>query len=157
MNIFTKLFFNIKTAFIIFVVFIIIYMVTLDEEDAFKQKFLNFGPSKDTKFLNMTLDTWPKVISVYCIGFFSSLLTAYYQTVSNDFIHSYVWNPAYTKKIQVSKIWTQMIVSIEPLLYWILSTLNFFVNLTLEIQYLIPKFLGNVPIQIGMAIIIIYL
>ena len=148
----TKLFFNPKTAFFIFLIFIIIYLITLDKEGAFKQKFLNFGPSKDTKFLSMTLDTWPKVISVYCIGFISSLLTTYYNNVSYDFIHSFIWNPAYTKKINVSKIWTQMIVSIEPLLFWILKILNFFINLTMELQYIIPKFLGNVIIDIPYAL-----
>ena len=147
MNI-VKFFLNPKIAFIIFLTFIIIYLVLLDEEGAFQKKFLNFGPSKETKFLNMTLDTWPKVISVYLIGFFSTLLTQYYQTVSYDFIHSFIWNPAYNKPIKMSKKWTQLIVSTEQVLYWILSTLNFFVTLTMELQYIIPKFLGDIIINV---------
>ncbi len=147
MNI-VKFFFNPKIAFIIFLTFIIIYLILLDEEGAFQKKFLNFGPSKETKFLNMTLDTWPKVISVYLIGFFSTLLTSYYSTVSFDFIHSFIWNPAYNKPIKISKKWTQLIVSIEPVLYWILTTLNFFVTLTMELQYIIPKFLGDTIVNV---------
>ena len=143
-----KFLFNPKIAFTVFLIFIVVYLVLLDEEGAFRKKFLNFGPSKDTKFLNMTIDTWPKVIIVYCIGFFSTLLTAYYNTVSYDFIHSYIWNPAYTKTMPISKKWTQLIVAFEPVLFWILNTLNFFVNLTMELQYIIPKFLGDVVIQI---------
>ena len=85
---FTDFFFNAKTAFIIFVIFIIIYLIVLDEEGAFQKKFLRFGPSEETEFLSMKLDTWNKVIIVYLIGFFSSLLTTYYNTVSYDFIFS---------------------------------------------------------------------
>jgi len=139
---------NPKTAFIIFTIFIITYLIILDEEGAFKKKFMNFGPSEDTTFLNMKLNTWSKVILVYLIGFFSSLLTTYYQTVSYDFIHSYIWNPAYTKKINISKKWTTAIVAIEPFLYMVLNTLNFFVNLTMELQYIIPKFIGNILVDI---------
>ena len=123
-----KYFFNIKTAFYIFIIFIILYLIVLDEEGAFKDKFLRFGPSEDTRFLNMKLNTWNKVILVYLIGFLSTFLTSYYNTVSYDFIHSYVWNPAYTKKINMSKNWTSIIVTLEPLLYWILNVLNFFID-----------------------------
>ena len=45
-----------------------------------------------------------------------------------------------------------LIVSVEPLLFWILQTLNFFVNLTMELQYILPKFLGNVLIDIPYGI-----
>ena len=143
-----KVFFEPRMAFSIFVIFIVIYLVVLEEEGAFSKKFLNFGPSENTEFLTMKLNTWTKVIIVYLIGFFSSLLTTYYQNVSYDFIHSYIWNPAYTKKIEVSKTWTSIIIAIEPLLYWILQILNFFVNLTFELQFILPKFIGNVLIDI---------
>ena len=85
-----KYFFNIKVSFFIFIVFIIAYLIILDEEGAFKNKFLRFGPSEDTKFLNMKLDTWNKVILVYIIGLLSSFLTSYYNNISYDFIHSYI-------------------------------------------------------------------
>ena len=46
-------FFNVKIAFYVFIIFIIIYLVLLTEEGAFKDKFLNFGPSNHTKFLGL--------------------------------------------------------------------------------------------------------
>jgi len=147
-DIIKKIFFEPRMAFSIFVLFIMVYLIVLDEEGGFSKKFLNFGPSEDTKFLTMKLNTWKKVIIVYLIGFFSSLLTTYYNNVSFDFIHSYIWNPAYTKKIQLSKTWTSLIVAVEPLLYWILQTLNFFVNLTFELQFILPKFIGAILIDI---------
>ena len=143
-----EIFFEPKMAFLIFTVFVFVYLVSLDEEGAFQKKFLNFGPSKDSKFLNMTLDSWDKVILVYVIGFCSALLTSFYQTVSYDFIHQYIWNPAYTKTIPVSKLWTSLIVTIEPLLEWILGILEFFMTLTMELQYIIPKFIGQMLMRV---------
>jgi len=146
-----KYFFNIKVSFFIFIVFIIAYLIILDEEGAFKNKFLRFGPSEDTKFLNMKLDTWNKVILVYIIGLLSSFLTSYYNNVSYDFIHSYIWNPAYNKKIKMTKEWTQLIVILEPLMYWILEILNLFITFTMELQYIVPKFIGTRLIDIPYA------
>ncbi len=142
------IFFEPRIAFCIFILFIIGYLVILDEEGAFTKKFLNFGPSDKTKFINMKIDTWKKTIIVYIISFLASFLTRYYETVSFDFIHSYIWNPAYKDTIGISKKWTTIIVCLEPILYWILQTLNFFVTLILELQFLIPKFLGSVVIDI---------
>ena len=148
----SNIFFEPRLAFTIFVFFIFGYLVLLDKEGAFTKKFLNLGPDEETKFITMKINTWPKVIIVYLIGFFSSLLTAYYGNVSYDFIHSYIWNPAYKDTIQVSKFWTSLIVTIEPLLYWILQILNFFVNLTFELQFIVPKFLGQVIVDIPYGI-----
>ena len=66
-NFIFEFFFNVKIAFYVFIAFIIIYLVLLTEEGAFKHKFLNFGPSNHTKFLGLTLDTWDKVIMVYIV------------------------------------------------------------------------------------------
>tara|TARA_B110000908_G_C10262557_1_gene460447 strand:- start:1129 stop:1620 length:492 start_codon:yes stop_codon:yes gene_type:complete len=147
-----KYLFNIKISFFIFIIFIIVYLVVLDEEGAFKDKFLRFGPSEDSKFLNMKLNTWNKVILVYIIGLLSSFLTSYYNNVSYDFIHSYIWNPAYTKKIKMTKGWTQIIVILEPLMYWTLGILDFFITFTMELQYIIPKFIGTSLIDIPYSI-----
>ena len=128
------------------------YLILLDEESAFKGKFLRFGPSDDSRFLHMKLNTWNKVILVYIIGFLSTFLTSYYNTIAYDFIHGFIWNPAYTKKINMSKKWATIIVSLEPLLFWILSVLNFFIDFTMELQYIIPKFLGACLIDIPYSI-----
>ncbi len=44
-----------------------------------------------------------KTIIVYIISFLAYFLTRYYETVSFDFIHSYIWNPAYKDTIGISK------------------------------------------------------
>lgn len=146
------IFFEPKMAFIIFTIFIAVYLIGLDEEGAFTEKFFRFGPSEESKFLNMNIDTWQKVILVYTLSFMSSVLTAYYRSVSFDFIHSYIWNPAYKEKIKMSKAWTTAIVAFEPLLFWILNIIDFFVTLTMEFQYILPKFLGQIAINVPYGI-----
>jgi len=131
-----------RIAFVIFVVFIIIYLIFLDEEGAFKD-FCKFGPDPNTKFLGMKIDTWKKTILVYVVAFFSALLQNYYGTVMFDFIHSKLWNPAYKEKVPISKTWAQVIVTAEPLLYWFLSIVEFFITLTMKLQFIIPQFLGQ--------------
>tara|TARA_B100001093_G_scaffold495547_1_gene540155 strand:+ start:2310 stop:2795 length:486 start_codon:yes stop_codon:yes gene_type:complete len=152
MNKLVNFFFEPRIAFIIFVLFIFGYLILLDEEGAFTENFLRFGPSEDTEYLTMKINSWSKVISVYFVAFLTTFLSTYYNNVSHNFIHDYLWNPAYTDKIPVSKWFTSMIVSIEPILYWILEIMSVFINFTFELQYILPKFLGNLIIQIPYGI-----
>ena len=59
-----------RVALILFIVFMTGYLVLLDKENTFKGQFLNYGPSKNTKFLNMTIDTWEKIYIVYFLAFY---------------------------------------------------------------------------------------
>lgn len=136
-----------KVALIIFTLFFIGYIIFLDEEGGFKGKFLHFGPGttpeNTTTFMNIKLNSWPKVIMLYVVGFFSSMLTTYYETVMENNMHSYIWNHA-VRKIPYSKKWTYALVTLDPLFYQILSVVQFFANLTLQLQFIIPQFLGSI-------------
>ena len=147
LKLFKNYLFEPRIAFVIFVAFIIGYLVFLDEEGAFKN-FTKFGPEPNTKFLGMKLDTWKKVILVYFVGFLSAILQSYYGTVMFDFIHSKLWNPAYKETIPISKTWASVIVTMEPLLYWFLSIVQFFITLTMQLQFIIPQFIGQLIIDI---------
>ena len=68
-------------ALFIFIIALIIYLIILDKEGAFQKKFLRFGPSSDTQFFNIKLKSWPQVISVYIIAFFSAVSLSYYQNI----------------------------------------------------------------------------
>jgi hypothetical protein len=151
LSFFKNYLFEPRIAFLIFVVFIIAYLIFLDEEGAFKN-FTKFGPDPTTKFLGMKIDTWKKVILVYIVGFVSALLQGYYSTVMFDFIHSKLWNPAYKETIGISKIWATTIVTMEPLLYWFLSIVQFFITLTMKLQFIIPQFLGQLVIDVPYAL-----
>jgi hypothetical protein len=147
LSIFRNFFFEPRMAFFIFTTFIIIYLVFLDEEGAFKN-FTKFGPDPDQKFIGMKIDTWHKVILLYVVGFFSALLQSYYSTVMFDFIHSKLWNPAYKEKIKITKFWATIICLVEPLLYWLLGIVQFFITLTMKLQFIIPQFLGTLIVDV---------
>ena len=123
------------------------YMLFLDEEGAFKT-FFAFGPDPSVRFLGVSMDTWNKVLLVYAVGFISSLLQGYYETVMYDFIHSKLWNPAYRERIPVSKRWAQTIVTVEPLLEWMLSIVQFFITMTMRFQFILPQLLGQIVIDV---------
>ena len=132
-----------KVSFFIFIMSLIDYLILLDDEGAFKNNFLKFGPDANTKFLGMMLNTWEKVILVYFISFFSSILQTYASTAMFNFIYLKMWNPAYKTKINMTKTWAQIITTIEPLLIWILRIIQFFCSMTMQLQFLIPQFLGH--------------
>ena len=143
-----KLFFDPRFALIIFIAILIGYLVFLDKENAFQNKFLRFGPSPDTKFLNIKLDSWNKVISVYAIALLSALSTAYYTSVSSSYISGVLLNPAYKDKISQSKFWSKLLVTIDPLMSWVMQLFQLFATLTLELQYMLPQLLGHLIILI---------
>lgn len=138
-----------RFALIIFVGFMVGYLILLDEEGTFQEKFLRFGPSEDTEFLNMKIDSWEKVIVMYILAFATALLTSYYSTVMYDFIHSKIYNPAFKDKVGISKNWVKAIVLLDPILYWILGIIQFFISLTMQLQFLVPQLLGTAIIDIA--------
>ena len=151
MSILKRAFFEPRMAFCLFVFFMVGYVLFLDEEGAFNN-FFGFGPDPSIRFLGMSLDTWHKVLLVYAVGFISSLLQGYYSTVMFDFIHSKLWNPAYRQRILVSKRWAQTIVTVEPLLDWMLDIVQFFITMTMRFQFILPQLLGHLVIDVPYAL-----
>ena len=95
---FVSFLFKPKVSFYIFLISLVVYLILLDDEGAFKNNFLKFGPDPNTKFLGMAMNTWEKVMLVYFISFFSSLLQTYSSTAMFNFIYLKIWNPSYKKK-----------------------------------------------------------
>ena len=85
------------------------------------------------------------------LSFIASLVTSNYQTAVADNLHSYVWNRAITH-VPYSKFWTYLIVLSEPLLYQALNILQFFINLTLQLQFIIPQFAGSLLAEIPFSL-----
>ena len=135
-----------KVVVIVFTVFLVGYIVFIDRSGGFSNNFLHFGPGttpeNTPKFLGITMDSWNKVYTLYIISFFAALITAYYETVSHDNIHSYIWNRA-LPTMPFSKTWTYIIVVLEPFLFQVLSIIKFFTMLTMQLQFIIPEFLGT--------------
>lgn len=137
-----------QIALLIFVTALFIYLIFLDREGAFQKKFLQFGPAPDAKFLNMTLNTWEKVISVYVIAFFSAASLSYYQNYASSFVNQVLINPAYKGKINQSEFWSKVLVTIDPIITAIMGILNILVAMTVQLQFIIWQILGNLIITI---------
>jgi len=147
----TRIFFDPKITFYIFSLFLVLYLYFLYNNGAFTDKFLNYGPSEDTKFLSMKIDTWNKVYMLWFIGFSTAFFTNYYRSVTYDFVISKIWNPAYKEKITLGKAWTLVLLIFEPIMYYLTRILNLFVNLTMEFQYILPGFIGMLLARIPYA------
>jgi len=140
-----------KSILIISILFFTGYIIFINLEGGFSQQFLHFGPGtteeNTTQFLGITLDTWPKVGLMYLAGFISSLMSSYYYYAMSNNLHSYIWNRAITK-VPFSKRWTYVIILAEPLFMQILTIISFFTTLTLQLQFILPQFIGSVIVEI---------
>ena len=121
----------------------------------FSQQFLHFGPGTNdentAQFLGITLDTWPKVGLMYLAGFLSSLMSNYYYYAMNTNLHSYIWNRA-IKKVPFSKRWTYVVILAEPVFMQLLTVISFFTTLTLQLQFILPQFIGGMIMEVPFSL-----
>ena len=133
-------------AFTILVLFLTGYMIFIGLEGGFTEKFLHFGPGttpeNTTNFIGIKMDSWQKVGLLYGIGFMSALINQYYNFAVSENLHSYVWQRA-EKVIPLSKFWTYFILFCEPFIWQVLTILQFFTTLTLQLQFILPEVLGG--------------
>ena len=66
-------------------------------------------------------------------------------------LHSYIWNRAITH-VPFSKKWTYIVILSEPLLMQILQITSFFTTLTLQLQFILPQFIGSAIVEIPFTI-----
>ena len=146
---------NPKTIMGVSAVFLTGYITFLYQEGGFSQQFLHFGPgttdANTTQFLGIILDTWPKVILMYFAGFISSIMSTYYTYAMTNNLHSYIWNRA-IPVVPFSKRWTYIVVFAEPFFMQILQIISFFTTLTLQIQFILPQFIGSMIIEVPFTI-----
>jgi hypothetical protein len=139
-----------KIVLVVFTLFLVGYIVFIDLEGGFSQQFLQFGPSQGT-FLAIKMDTWAKVGTLYAVGFLAALLTNYYKWTMANNIHTFVYNRA-IKKVPYSRFWVYIINLMEPLLNQILTIIQFFTTLTMQLQFILPQFLGALLSEIPFTI-----
>ena len=155
MNFLANFLSNPKTILGISLLFFTVYIIFIWEEGGFSQQFLHFGPGTSdentTQFLGIVLDTWPKVGLMYLAGFISSLMSTYYMYAMQNNLHSYIWNRAITE-VPFSKRWTYVVIISEPFFYQILGIISFFTSLTLQVQFIIPQFIGSLIVEIPLRI-----
>ena len=98
--------------------------------------------------MRMKADTWSKVIIIYFIGFFSSVLISYYHHVSENFISKYIHNDHDEYRIKLSKRFVRIIYILDQFIYKILMLIELFVNITLQLQFILPGILGKLAVDI---------
>jgi hypothetical protein len=144
-----------KTIIFISTVFLAGYMAFIQVEGGFSSQFLHFGPGTNedntTSFIGIVLDTWSKTILMYFVSFLSSLMNTYYLYAMTNNLHSYIWNRAITN-VPFSKKWTYIVILSEPLLVQILQITSFFTTLTLQLQFILPQFIGSAIVEIPFTI-----
>ena len=144
-----------KSIIIISTIYLTGYIGLIGREGGFTTQFLHFGPGTNsdntTSFIGIQLDTWEKVILMYIVSFLSSLMNNYYLYSMTNNLHSYIWNRAITK-VPFSKKWTYIVIMIEPFIMQVLSITQFFTNLTMQLQFIIPQFIGSLIIEVPFTI-----
>jgi hypothetical protein len=144
-----------KTIMFISTVFLAGYMAFIQVEGGFSSQFLHFGPGTNedntTSFIGIVLDTWSKTILMYFVSFLSSLMNTYYLYAMTNNLHSYIWNRA-MPHVPFSKKWTYIVILSEPLLMQILQITSFFTTLTLQLQFILPQFIGSAIVEIPFTI-----
>jgi len=144
-----------KTIMFISTIFLAGYITFIQVEGGFSSQFLHFGPGTNedntTSFIGIVLDTWSKTILMYFVSFLSSLMNTYYLYAMTNNLHSYIWNRA-MPHVPFSKKWTYIVILSEPLLMQILQITSFFTTLTLQLQFILPQFVGSAIVEIPFTI-----
>jgi len=139
-----------KTILMFSGIYLTVYMGFISREGGFTSQFLHFGPSNAT-FIGIVLDSWQKVFLMYFISFISSVMNNYYMYAMTNNLHSYIWNRA-VPKVPFSKKWTYVVILAEPFIMEILTITQFFTNLTMQLQFIIPQFVGSMIIEVPFTI-----
>jgi len=137
-----------QVALAFFVTVMVLYLIFLDKEGAFQEKFLRFGPAPDSKFLNITLDKWSKVITIYFIAFFSALSLSYYQNIASSFVNGVLLNPAYKDTVKQSRFLSSILVIVDPIITASMGVLSILVTLTQQLQFIFFQILGTLVVTI---------
>jgi hypothetical protein len=144
-----------KTILAISAIFMTGYVAFIAHEGGFSSSFLHFGPGttseNTTQFLGIILDSWPKVRLMYFVSFLSSIMSTYYGYAMTNNLHSYIWNRA-VPKVPFSRRWTYIVVLAEPFLFQVLSITSFSTTLTMQLQFIVPQFIGSMIIEIPFSI-----
>ena len=123
------------------------FIIILGLMGAFNTKFLHIGPSTDPKtqaeFLGAPIDSWERVILLYILGFLSAAFSTYYHAVFDAWLINSVKDPK-QKKLGITRNIVTFLITIDPIVSSINRILEFFVTLTLQLQFLVPQLLGEI-------------
>lgn len=137
-----------RVSLILYTVWIIILVLSLYMLGIFEDKdFFQFGPSNDDSFLGRAINTWPKVIILYLISFFTASFNTYYGSVYGTWIYNQVKDTE-RKYLQVSKNEAKLMTVLSPVITGVNEIVGIFILLTKQIQYILPQILGDIFVSI---------
>ncbi len=143
-----KIFTNPKIALTTFTSWVAIFVIILGLMGAFSKNFMHFGPSTDpetdTNFLGAPIDTWPKAILLYLLGFFSSILSSYYSLVYGAWSINDIRDEKNKDIRPLSKKTAKIMLILGPVVSNINYILELFLTLTLQLQFILPQLLGDI-------------
>jgi hypothetical protein len=153
MGSYSDFFFKPTTALMVLTIFILVYLLLLDDKGAFTKKFLHFGPGTDKEdtanFIGISMDTWQKTITLYIVAFMTSLVKTYYEATVDDTLYQYIYNKA-LKEVPLERLPTLMVVLLDPLLQGIMTIVELFTVVTGQLQFILPQlagqYIGRVPV-----------
>lgn len=142
---FLNLFKNPKMSSLVYLLWTAILLIILVNIEGFDKQFFHFGPNTDetnVTLFNKEINTWGKVIGIWIIGFLIVVFKSYYHVIVEPWLTNQVYDEN-VKYINLSKPVTYFIALTEPLLSWINSIFLFFLTLTMQLQFILPQFLGE--------------
>ena len=123
----------------------LILLGALGYADAFDKQFFHFGPNtkeSEVNVFNRNINTWGKVISIWIVGFLVVVFKSYYGVIVGPWLINEVYDKR-SRRLKTTKFMTYLIGFIDPLLDWINYVFLFFVTLTMQLQFILPQFLGE--------------
>ena len=134
-----------RMSFLVYVVWTVLLLTALGYVDMFDKQFFHLGPNTDEvqiDFFNKKIDTWNKVVGIWVIGFLIVVFKSYYHVIVKPWLTNQVYNRQ-VKRIGLTKPTTYLIALVDPLLNWINYIFLFFITLTMQLQFMLPQFLGE--------------
>lgn len=132
---------------IILAVLLILFTVyNLDQDDTSSTFISSFGPNNSKIFLNITIDTWTKVIIGYALSFMSGILTIYYTFIVPNMLYNKIMHKD-VKEIPNSKFIIFMLILMQPIIYIILYSEGFSYSI-FQAQFIIFYILGSISLLI---------
>ena len=109
--------------------------------------FIQFGPSEDTRYAGMVLNTWPKVLFIYAVSFFTTVLQGYYQIAMDTNFNSHILSSDKTRIIPFGMGEIFGLSGGEKVIEYSLTTLDILSVMTAQLQFMLPSLVGDLAVS----------
>ena len=139
MNIYKR--YSLHSSLILSVTWMILITIMLGVNTNKGSRFFHFGPSNETKFIDLKIDNWGKWLVTMMYSFLSQFVHSYINATLYPFMvnvirdHKAVWRDSLCK--------AQIITFIYKSYYWFHEICEIFLVLTLQLQYYVPALLAD--------------